>query len=73
MARSSYIEVGWEQVEPDGSPCEVCGDLCLLAMVKPYYKLNDSSRKHFDEYPLCLACHEFVNDPDDAGEEWKKT
>jgi hypothetical protein len=55
------LEVSWVRVEPDGSECVCCGDICYLWMwtlivtASKFVNINDT------EIVLCDSCHQLVD------------
>lgn len=67
------VIIGWEKVEPDGSPCRVCGDACYLFMSQAYYQVDGQRKQFIEGAVLCSSCDEIMRESPDAGEEWKRT
>ena len=70
MASLAKVVLGWEEVDPDGSACHSCGDLCYLFMAQAYYQIS-GCKKEYVNAVLCNSCDEMMRDSDNAGEEWK--
>lgn len=58
MARSTTIRIyyEWEQEDPDGSDCSVCGDQCLLSMWRLFASSDAIAGKIATSVVLCGSC-----------------
>jgi len=57
------VRVEWISVDPDGSLCECCGDMCMLSMFRLSISVGSNGDIGSDcDVVLCRSCHDAITE-----------
>ena len=59
------INLYWDRVQPDGSACVLCGDVCHLRMWRLFVTTETPASVTATDNCACDSCHQVLMEQDD--------